>query len=229
MQETLQVPSKIEFFIEPTKTKFYAKLTVKNLEGKRKAFKIKTNSKDRYIVNPSASMLDPYQQMDVEFALSLPTPGFRLESLQTDRFRLIVIDINDANVTKNNIEEYLAKNDVSVKKINIQVVAVAKDGSSFLSHGSSSSGAFATGTETTQLNFQKQTLQTSAPAPEGRDNFASKTSIPTSTYPSADPKKISFGSSNQDQAFDVDSQEELKRLREKKLALERQIKQMTVL
>lgn len=229
MQETLQVPSKIEFFIEPSKTKFYAKLTVKNLEGKRKAFKIKTNSKDRYIVNPSASMLDPYQEIDIEFALSLPAPGFRIESLQNDRFRLIVIDINDANVTKNNIEEYLAKNDVPVKKINIQVVVIAKDGSSFLSHGSSSSGAFPSGSETTQLHFQKQTLQTSALASEGRDNITSKNPVSNNSFPPAEQKKISSISSAQEQPFETDPQEELKRLREKKLALERQIKQMTVL
>lgn len=122
MQDTLQVPQQVEFIIERGKLKFYTKLQLKNLESRRKAFKILTNSKERYIVTPASSLLDPYQSFEVEMSLTLPSFDIKLESLSNDRFRLIVADAQNELASKATIEEYFKKNENSVKKLTIGVV-----------------------------------------------------------------------------------------------------------
>ena len=87
--------------------------------NKRKGFKIKSTNISRYVVNPASGIIDPLKTIKIDVMLTLQ-PDEDISRVQ-DKFRLYCIDITDDNVTKQNIDQYIRKNESYIKKASIGV------------------------------------------------------------------------------------------------------------
>ena len=93
-------------------------------QNTRKGFKIKSTNIARYVVSPASGIIDPLKTVKIDIMLAL-RPEDDISRLN-DKFRLYCIEIDDDNVTKQNIDQYIRKKEGEIKKSSIGVRIVDK-------------------------------------------------------------------------------------------------------
>lgn len=122
MNDILSI-SKTTLFFEIDRTrsnKAQDRIELTNVDSqKRVGYKIKSTNVARYLVNPSSGILDPLRKIKIDIVLSVNNNEDIAK--MNDKFRLYCIEINDDTVTRQNIDQYIRKNEQSIKKVSINV------------------------------------------------------------------------------------------------------------
>lgn len=228
MSESIQLSSNtVRFELSPHSARAYSKLVIKNLENKLKAFQIKTSRRGRYIVNPASCILEPHQTLEIEFVINSPPSERNIKDICSDQFYVKLADLADRSVTKDKVAEYLSREGVEAKKIYITTSATEVED----------------GEKRQVIPEKKETDPSKASFLSDKDSFSrgeyrenptisapSKTPPIGSVIESTNPPKLSnFGQKQyQNAENDIDSNEEVQRLRSKNASLEQTLKQLSV-
>lgn len=121
MSGTLQLSSdKIVFKADPSDKQALFRLTMKNTSSGRKAFKVKTNNRDRYLVAPASGLVEEGGQVDVDFTFyALDLQG--KPSVENDKFCILVCRVADDRLTREGVDDFLRANEASVVKQHLTV------------------------------------------------------------------------------------------------------------
>lgn len=122
--------SKSEITFEVDRENGYRSMGTVELQNpdynKRKGFKIKSNNIQRYVVNPSSGLIDPLKTIKITIMMNF-SPTDNLKNVR-DKFRIYFIEIDEEHISKQNIDQFIAKNEHNIKKATLGVKIVEKQG-----------------------------------------------------------------------------------------------------
>lgn len=72
---------------------------------------MRSTNNTRYIASPSSAIIEPLQSQKVDIVVQLSESDFQARRDLLDRFAIYYIVIDDPNVTKANVEQYVKKNE----------------------------------------------------------------------------------------------------------------------
>lgn len=116
----------LEFELDLSRSnKAIDRLELTNVDSqKRIGYKMKSTNVSRYLVSPSSGIIEPLKTLKVDVMLMLQ-PNEDTSNI-SDKFRLYCLEINDETVKRQNIDQYIRKNEQNIKKVSINVKIVEK-------------------------------------------------------------------------------------------------------
>lgn len=148
------------FELHGNSRKSQTSLEIRNIENARQLYKIMTTGRKRYIVKPSAGILEPFASAKVEIFLMLTDEDKDPEVLK-DKFCIFTLPAGDQQVwEKKAMDQYISDHRKEVQNIYFTVSVEQKDKQNFLN--SSQTGSEATYEDKLEANhalFQSMPME----------------------------------------------------------------------
>lgn len=121
MNQNLSISKKkINFLLESGTNKGYEQIQIRNINSTtRIGFKIRSTNISRYIVNPTAAIIEPSQFINIDILLTLQEKDDI--SKITDKFCIYSLEIKDEEINMTNVEKYIKSNSDNLKKYYLKV------------------------------------------------------------------------------------------------------------
>lgn len=117
----------VTFYVDNLAKKFPCRIGVSNSDSRRFGFKIKSSRPDRYIISPALCVLNSFTKIEVLFYLmNSSETKMNINEIRKDRFCLIFVYLEDENITKDLLGEYMKRKDLETRKVYLSVVAIEK-------------------------------------------------------------------------------------------------------
>lgn len=121
MNQNLSISKKkINFLLEANTNKGYEQIQIQNINPTtRIGFKIRSTDISRYIVNPTAALINPSQHINIDILLTL-SPKDDITKI-SDKFCIYSLEIKDEDINMTNVEKYIKSNSKDLKKHYLKV------------------------------------------------------------------------------------------------------------
>lgn len=168
------------FELHGNSRKSQTSLEVRNIENTRQLYKIMTTGRKRYIVKPSAGVLEPFASAKVEIFLML-TDEDRDPEVLKDKFCVFTLPAGDQTWEKKAMDQYIADHRKEVQHIYFTVSVAQKDKQNFLNTSQPGSEG---------VDEEKMDVNLAPPNPSVMDSARSVSLPGDFGYPETTVKKV---------------------------------------